>query len=181
MPRSSRNHPHGATPKEALPADRLHLYHLVQPCQTGGALMRVMNLVDRSCVLATMLAGIGVAAPVSVARAAELPPEALGTWAWNCELADSPRVSISPGSVVVTIGGKRHRYGGVDVSWSWEGGAKADGSSAAVLVSKRPNGPFAFVFMVPVKSDEPFAMMESGHPDHGKAVRSLLNKAFVKC
>lgn len=143
--------------------------------------MSMANLMRQSRVLATMLAVVGLVAPVYVSQAAELPPEALGTWAWNCELADSPRVAISTRSVVVTMSGKRHRFGGVDVSWTWDGGAKADGSSAAILVSKRPSGPYAFVFVVPIKSDEPFSMMESGHPDHGKAFRSLLNKAFVKC
>lgn len=144
--------------------------------------MRMSNhLCGLSRMLTATLAAGTIAVPPSLSLAAELPPEALGTWARNCADAKSPRVSISDNAVTITSGSKRLRYIGVDVSYTFYGGSKATGENAWVLVSKTPGQAFEFVVEVAMTSRKRGIRLEEGNPDNGREVRPLFGKRFVRC
>ena len=134
-----------------------------------------------SGMVAVVLAAGAMALPCTPSFAAELPPEAVGIWALNCANTKSPRVTIANNSVTVTTGGKRLRYGGVDISWSWVGGNSATGDRAWVLVSKKPNGPFEFIVEVAMTGKTREIKLEEGNPDNGRPVSPLFGKRLVRC
>lgn len=130
----------------------------------------------------TMITVTAMAAALSAAQAsADVPAEYHGRWALDC--ADRSADEIVLGSDRVTVGtrGGRHAFTDVETSYSFYGGAKADGSNAWLLVSAAPGQPYAFVAEIPGTGRQGPMVLEDGAPGQGDAVAHLFGQRFSRC
>jgi hypothetical protein len=117
----------------------------------------------------------------NAALAVDLPAQALGTWSRKCSDAKSPRIAISNSRVSVSMNGKSLDYTGVDISYTWYGGVKATEEKSWVLVSRRPGQNFEFIIEVAMTGSKRAIKLEAGADGHGREVRKLFEKRFVRC
>lgn len=109
--------------------------------------------------------------------AEELPSRLVGAWSQNCTNPAAAQIILQPGGAAIIAEGQRQIYGGIEISHSWMGGARATGDQVWVLASKQAGQPYDFV--IASKSDS--LVLEEGHPDHGQEVRHLFGSRFDRC
>ena len=117
----------------------------------------------------------------ATALADQVPPEFLGTWGQRCTDPAAPRIALEPEQITITSSGRRYTYAGVEVSHTWFGGARASGDRVWLPTSKEPGAPFEFIVAPPPYGKEGFMILEEGHPDHGREVKSLFGPEFYRC
>jgi len=143
------------------------------------------HVIDRlRCRLALSSAAIAlcVAAvmPAAPARAEGVPAGLRGTWSLDCANPNAAQLMLEAANVTLVTAGRRHAYAGVEVSYTWVGGARASGDRVWLLISKAPNGPFAFVIAT-TRGKRPVLVLEEGHPEHGREARRLFGAKFLRC
>ncbi|HEV7258613.1 MAG TPA: hypothetical protein VGN82_12610 [Bosea sp. (in: a-proteobacteria)] len=114
------------------------------------------------------------------AAAASIPADFRGVWAPRCTDSSAPRLTIESDSIQVAVGGRSHVFSGIDVSRTWIGGARASGPGIWFPTSSAPGQPFAFVAAA-AQGAKGTIVLEEGHPDHGREIRSLFGVAFRRC
>lgn len=132
---------------------------------------------DRLFVASVLAAAVGLMPFIALAETA--PSSATGTWRADCSNA-STQIVIEPRRVTIASRGKEHAFSGIEVSRTWVGGARASGNKVWLLVSARPNGPYAVVIEVS-PGKQASLTLDEGHPDHGREVRPLIGTKFQKC
>jgi hypothetical protein len=127
--------------------------------------------------LAVLITSCLVTLASSVPAMADTPRQFLGTWSTRCDDPDAPRMEVAVQKVAIKTD-RQYSYAGIDVSYTWIGGAKATGNNPWLLVSKTPGAPFEFVVGPPVDGS---LILEEGHPDKGKGVKALFGNKFHRC
>ena len=130
-----------------------------------------------SAAIALCVAAVMPAAPV---RAEGVPAALRGTWSLDCADPNAAQLVLEAANVTLVTAGRRHAYAGVEVSYTWVGGARASGDRVWLLISKAPNGPFAFVIAT-TRGKRPVLVLEEGHPEHGREARRLFGAKFLRC
>lgn len=125
------------------------------------------------------LAILAACLPPAIAQA-QVPRHLLGTWSAQCSDARAPRLVIAPGSVTLKDSGRDIVYRGVDVSYTYYGGAKATGEKLWLLLSSRPNGQFELIIEAPAERARSI-MVDDTSPTDVPAIRSLIAKRLTSC
>lgn len=77
--------------------------------------------------------------------------------------------------------GNRHVYSGVEFSYTFGEGVHASGRNSWILVSRAPNGMYAFVLTVPGFGRTGPIIFEKGAEGEGGEVRDLSGARFRRC
>lgn len=132
-----------------------------------------------TCVLATITILCSTSAHAQDVK--PIPKEYVGIWAKRCGDLNSAVLRIESNQVTVEERGNRRVYGGVDFSYTYGEGARASGRYSWILVSKVPNGMYAFVLTVPGYGRAGPAVFEEGAAGEGREVRDLFGVKFRRC
>ena len=116
----------------------------------------------------------------SAAWAEDVPASLQGTWSTNCHDPAAVRIVLGAETVSIVVNGQRHDYAGVSVSRTWHGGARATGDRIWFPTSKTPGQAFEFVVAV-TPGEQGVLVLEEGHPQYGRDVRSLFGSNFRRC
>lgn len=144
--------------------------------------MSFNNIVSRhiGSVILTMTIMI-LPMPLKAQDNRKIPKYYIGTWAKRCESLNDPVIKIDANHVIIESHGNRYVYSGVDFSYTYGEGAHASGRNSWILVSRVPNGLYAFVLTVPGFGKTGAIVFGEGAEGEGSEVRDLSGAKFRRC